>query len=147
MSNCKDFVSMFLWLSGRALCQQCKDRVPGNTHTDNKCIAWMHCKSLWIKASAKCINVNANALQISSSTVHNIIKRFREAGEISACKGQGRRPLLDARGLRALRRHCITHRRDSVIDIKAIVGHNTYFSTLCCTLHVLANISVIGVNF
>ncbi len=32
-------------------------------------------------------------------------------------KGQGRRPLLDARGLRALRRHCITHRYDSVIDI------------------------------
>jgi len=23
-----------------------------------KCIAWMQCKSLWIKASAKCINVN-----------------------------------------------------------------------------------------
>ncbi len=52
----------------------------------------------------------AKALQISSSTVHNIIKRFRE-------KGQGRRPLLDARGLRALRQHCITHRHDSVIDI------------------------------
>ncbi len=32
-------------------------------------------------------------------------------------KGQGPRPLLDARGLRALRRHCITHRHDSVIDI------------------------------
>ncbi len=32
-------------------------------------------------------------------------------------KGQGRRPLLDARGLRALRRHCITHQHDSVIDI------------------------------
>ncbi len=32
-------------------------------------------------------------------------------------KGQGRRPLLDARGLRALKRHCITHRHDSVIDI------------------------------
>ncbi len=56
------------------------------------------------------------ALQISSSTVHNIIKRFREAGEITACKGQGRRLLLDPRGLRALRRHCITHRYDSVID-------------------------------
>ncbi len=28
-------------------------------HTDKKhCIAWMHCKSLWIKGSAKCINVN-----------------------------------------------------------------------------------------
>ncbi len=59
----------------------------------------------------------AKALQISSSTVHNIIKRFRETGEISVRKGQGRRPLLDARGLRALRRHCITHRHDSVIDI------------------------------
>ncbi len=59
----------------------------------------------------------AKALQILSSTVHNIIKRFRETGEISVHKGQGRRTLLDARGLRALRRHCITHRHDSVIDI------------------------------
>ncbi len=42
---------------------------------------------------------------------------FRETGEISVRKGQGRRPLLDARGLRALRRHCITHQHDSVIDI------------------------------
>ncbi len=57
------------------------------------------------------------ALQISSSTEHNIIKRFRETGEISVRKGQGRRPLLDARGLRALKRHCITHQHDSVIDI------------------------------
>ncbi len=32
-------------------------------------------------------------------------------------KGKGRRPLLDAPGLRALRRHCITHQHDSVIDI------------------------------
>ncbi len=38
----------------------------------------------------------AKALQISSSTVHNIIKRFRETGEISVHKGQGWRPLLDA---------------------------------------------------
>ncbi len=59
----------------------------------------------------------AKALQISSSTVHNIIKRFRETGEISVLMGQGRRPLLDAHGLRAFRRHCITHRHDSVIDI------------------------------
>ncbi len=59
----------------------------------------------------------AKALQISSSTVHNIIKRFRETGEISVRKGQGWRPLLNAHGLRALRRHCITHRHDSVIDI------------------------------
>ncbi len=33
------------------------------------------------------------------------------------CKGQGRRPLLDARGLRTLSRHCVTHRHDSVIDM------------------------------
>ncbi len=38
----------------------------------------------------------AKALQITSSTVHNIIKTFRETGEISVRKGQGRRPLLDA---------------------------------------------------
>ncbi len=31
----------------------------------------------------------AKALQISSSTVHNIIKSFRETGEISVHKGQG----------------------------------------------------------
>ncbi len=59
----------------------------------------------------------AKALQISSSTVHSIVKRFRETGKISVRKGQGWRLLLDARGLWALRRHCITHRHDSVIDI------------------------------
>lgn len=58
----------------------------------------------------------AKVLQISSSTVH-YIKRFRETGEISVHKGQGRRPLLNAHGLWALRQHCITHRHDSVIDI------------------------------
>ncbi len=31
----------------------------------------------------------AKALQISSSTVHNTIKRFRETGEISVRKEQG----------------------------------------------------------
>ncbi len=49
--------------------------------------------------------------------MHYIIQSFRETGEISVRKGQGRRPLLDAHGLRALRRHCITHRHDSLIDI------------------------------
>ncbi len=34
----------------------------------------------------------AKALQISSSTVHNIIKRFRATGEISVRKGHGRSP-------------------------------------------------------
>ncbi len=39
----------------------------------------------------------AKALPFSLSSVHNIIKRFRETGEISVRKGQGRRPLLDVR--------------------------------------------------
>ncbi len=40
-----------------------------------------------------------------------------EKPEKSLFKEQGRRTWLDARGLRALRQHCITHRHDSVIDI------------------------------
>ncbi len=59
----------------------------------------------------------AKALQISSSRVHNIIKRFRETGEMSVRKGQGWRPLLNARGLRAFRWHYITHQHDFIIDI------------------------------
>ncbi len=59
----------------------------------------------------------AKALQISSSTVQNIIKRSRETGQISVRKGEGRRPLLDTHGLWDLRRHRITHRHDCVIDI------------------------------
>ncbi len=43
----------------------------------------------------------SKALQISTSTVHNFIKRFRETGEVSVCKGQGRRPFLDAVVLRS----------------------------------------------
>ncbi len=76
--------------------------------------------------------------QSLSNTVHNIIKRFRETGEISVHKGQGRRPLLDARGLRALRRHCITHQHDYVIDITKWAQE--YFqkplsvNTICCAI-------------
>ncbi len=50
-------IIVFLWLSGRALRQQCKGCGfdSQETHTDKKkCISWMHCKLLWIKASAKC---------------------------------------------------------------------------------------------
>uniref|UniRef100_A0AAR2K5X1 Transposase Tc1-like domain-containing protein n=1 Tax=Pygocentrus nattereri TaxID=42514 RepID=A0AAR2K5X1_PYGNA len=53
----------------------------------------------------------------SSSTVHNIIKRFRESGEISSSKRQGRKPTLNARELRSLRRHCIKNQHHSVTDI------------------------------
>ncbi len=55
----------------------------------------------------------AKSLKLSSSTVHNIIQRFRESGPISVRNGQGRKTILDARDLRALRRHCITYRNTS----------------------------------
>ncbi len=64
-----------------------------------------------LQSVKECVNKSWNTLkttfldvklQISSSTVHNIIKRFRETGKISVRKGQGRRPLLDARYLQAL---------------------------------------------
>ncbi len=59
----------------------------------------------------------AKSLKLSSSTVHNIIQRFRESGTISVRKGQGRKTILDARDLRALRRYCITYRNATVMEI------------------------------
>ncbi len=59
----------------------------------------------------------AKSLKLSSSTVHNIFQRFRESGTISVRKGQGRKTILDARDLRALRRHCITYRNATVMEI------------------------------
>ncbi len=53
-------------------------------------------------------------------------------------KGQGQRPLLDARGLRALRRHCITHWHDSVIDItkwgQEYSQKPLSVNTICCAI-------------
>ncbi|KAK3525958.1 hypothetical protein QTP70_011402 [Hemibagrus guttatus] len=59
----------------------------------------------------------AKSLKLSSSTVHNIIQRFRESGTISVRKGQGRKTILDACDLRALRRHCIRYRNATVMEI------------------------------
>ncbi len=59
----------------------------------------------------------AKSLKLSSSTVHNIIQRFRESGTISVRKGQSRKTKLDACDLRALRRHCITYRNATVMEI------------------------------
>ena len=49
-------------------------------------------------------------------TLHNMIKRFKESGGISMCKEQGRKPKLNNRDLRSLRRHCIKNRH-SISDI------------------------------
>ncbi len=59
-----------LWLPVRTSCGSVVEHcVSGfnsqGTHIFKTCIAWMHCKSLWIKASAKCVNVNVNSLLIA----------------------------------------------------------------------------------
>ena len=59
----------------------------------------------------------ARNLGISTSTVHNIIKRFRESGEITARKRHGRKPRLNDCDLRSLRRHCLKNRHECVKDI------------------------------
>ncbi len=42
---------------------------------------------------------------------------FKESGGISVRKGQGRKPKLNKRDLRSLRRHCIKNRHSSISDI------------------------------
>ncbi len=68
-------------------------------------------------------------LDISPSTVHNIIKRVKESGGISVRKGQGRKPKLNNRDLRSLRRHCIKNRHSSISDITTWA--QDYFANLC----------------
>ena len=59
----------------------------------------------------------ARNLGLSPSTVHNLVKRFRESGEFSVHKGQGRKPLLNAWDHRALRRYCLRNHHATVMDI------------------------------
>ncbi len=54
-------------------------------------------------------------LDISPSTVHNIIKRFKESGGISVRKGQGRKPKLNKPWSPIP--HCIKNRHSSISDI------------------------------
>src|SRR4029434_1508822 len=56
-------------------------------------------------------------LDILPSTMHDIIKRFKESGGISVRKGQGRKPKMNDRALQSLRRHCIKNRHSSISDI------------------------------
>ncbi len=82
-------------ISGRALCISA-----GQCNTTGLLKVLLFHKILWNILKTMFLNVKiAKALQISSSTVHNIIKRFRETGEISVRKGQDRRRFLDVRGL------------------------------------------------
>ncbi len=78
-------------------------------------------------------------LDISPSTVHNIIKRFKESGGISVRKGQGRKPKLNNRDLRSLRRHCIKNRPSSISDITTwaqdYFGKPLSSTTICSYIH------------
>ncbi len=61
-------------------------------------------------------------LDISPSTVHNIIKSFKESGGISVCEGQGRKPKLNNRDLRSLRwdpEHTVSR---SAVDFSGLGG-------------------------
>ncbi len=40
-----------------------------HTYWQSKCKAWMHCKSLWIKVSVKCIHVNANVMHKGNAII------------------------------------------------------------------------------
>ncbi|KAK3529761.1 hypothetical protein QTP86_003036 [Hemibagrus guttatus] len=77
----------------------------------------------------------AKSLKLSSSTVHNIIQRFRESGTISVRKGQGQKTILDARDLWALRRHCITYRNATVMEITTWAQEYFQKTLLVNTIH------------
>ena len=78
-------------------------------------------------------------LLISPSTVHNIIKRFKECGGISVRKGQGRKPKLNNRDLPSLRRRCIKNRHSSISDITTwaqdYFGKPLSSTTICSYIH------------
>ncbi len=66
-------------------------------------------------------------LDISPSTVHNIIKRFNESGGISVRKGQGRKPKLNNRDLRSLTASRIVIH----LEAKSPHGLRTTLANLC----------------
>ncbi len=72
-------------------------------------------KRLWNTLKTTFLNVKLQRLCKSHHLQCITSSKDSEKLEKSLCKGQGRRPLLDACGLRALRRHCITHH--VIIDI------------------------------
>ena len=87
----------------------------------NKCVSkLLKClKTMFLKERGR-------YLDILPSTVHSIIKRFKECRGISVRKGQGRKPNLNKCDLRSFRRHCIKNRHLSISDIT--IWAQEYFS-------------------
>ena len=69
------------------------------------------------------------ANNLSPSTVHNIVKRFRESREILVRKGQGGKPLLIAHDHEALRRHSLRNCHATMMDIATWARE--YFGNHC----------------
>ncbi len=82
-------------------------------------------------------------LDISPSTVHNIIKRFKESGGISVRKGQGRKPKLNNRDLRSLRRHCIKNRHSSISDITSQSKFRNHYFLFLFAFSILSQLFLI----
>ncbi len=63
-------------------------RFPGKARADKnvKTVTWMQCKSLWIKASAKCINVNVT----NSSFIMGFIVFVSSRRDMASQYGKGR---------------------------------------------------------
>ncbi|KAK3527309.1 hypothetical protein QTP86_020238 [Hemibagrus guttatus] len=77
-------------------------------------------KDLLVRLDGSCggiFTVTGCSVQPWESLSSNSHTRFREFGTISVRKGQGRKTMLDARDLRAFRRHCITYRNATVMEI------------------------------
>ena len=72
---------------------------------------------------------NVSQRKIAPSTVHNIVKTFRESGEILVRKGQGQKPLLNACDHRALRRYCLRNCQATIMDIATWALENHCHST------------------
>lgn len=76
----------------------------------------------------------SNNFDLSISTVHNTIKRLKDSGKITLCKGQGWKLLLNDCDLWALRQHCMwNHHADEY----------THLNTVCCNLRQSASKSAI----
>ncbi|KAI5086767.1 F-box only protein 36, partial [Silurus meridionalis] len=74
-------------------------------------------------------------LEDSRLQVHHNIQRFRESGTISVCKGEGWKTIPDACDLRALRRHCITYRNATVMEITTWAQENFQKTLSVNTIH------------
>ena len=68
-------------------------------------------------------------LGLSPSILHNIVKRFRESGEISVCKGQERTPLLNACDNHAL--NCHATMMDIATWAQEYFGKSMSLNTVC----------------